>query len=182
MSKFLIAFASTHGHTAKIATRIAAVLSAGGDAVDVKTDLASTNPSVTDYDAVIVGWSIHAGNHQDELIRWARGHGPSLNMTPSAFFSVSLSAAEDADEARATVQGYLDDFEELTGWTPRLRTAIAGALRYPEYNFATRLIMRVMMRRGDHPTNIRREYDYTDWDAVEAFARECAALPARVAA
>ena len=32
------------------------------------------------------------------------------------------------------------------------------------------------MRRGHHPADIGRDYDYTDWDAVDAFARECAAL------
>ncbi len=103
-------------------------------------------------------------------------------MTPSAFFSVCLTAAEDTDEARATTRDYLDDFEERTGWTPSLRTTFAGALQYREYNFVTRLAMRMVMRRGGHPTDIRRDYVYTDWDAVDAFARACAALPARVAA
>ena len=182
MSKILIAFASTHGQTAKIATRIAAVLRAGGHAVDVHDDVAASNPSPIGYDVVIAGASIHAGHHQEDVVRWARGHGPSLSMTPSAFFSVCLTAAEDTEEARATAHDYLDDFEERTGWTPRLRTTFAGALLYREYHFVTRLVMRVLMKRGGRPTDTRRDYDYTDWDAVEAFAHACAALPARVAA
>ena len=35
------------------------------------------------------------------------------------------------------------------------------------------------MHRGGHPTDISRDYDYTDWDAVDAFAHDCAALAAR---
>jgi menaquinone-dependent protoporphyrinogen oxidase len=182
MSKILIAFASTHGHTTTIANRIAAVLRAQGHAVDVRGDVAESNPSAIDYDAVIVGASIHAGHHQEEVVRWARGHAVSLNLKPSAFFSVCLTAAEDTDEAHATAHDYLDDFEERTGWTPRLRTTFAGALLYREYNLAMRLVMRVLMKRGGHPTDTRRNYDYTDWDAVETFARACSALPTQVAA
>jgi menaquinone-dependent protoporphyrinogen oxidase len=177
MSKILIAYASTHGHTAKIASRIADVLRADGHLVDVYDDVGASNPSPIGYDAVIAGASIHGGSHQEEIVRWARGHGTSLNMVPSAFFSVCLTAADDTDEARATAREFLDDFEERTGWTPRHRTTFAGALQYREYNVATRLIMRVLMKRGDHPTDITRDYDYTDWDAVEAFARVCAAPP-----
>ncbi len=182
MSKILIAFASTHGQTAKIAARIAAVLRANGHLVDIRDDVADADPTPNEYDVVIAGASIHGGHHQEELVRWARGHGTSLNMRPSAFFSVCLTAADDTDEARADTHDYLDDFEERTGWTPSLRTTFAGALQYREYTFVTRLAMRVLMVRGGHSTDIRRDYDYTDWDAVEAFARACAALPEHVAA
>ena len=58
---------------------------------------------------------------------------------------------------------------------------MAGALQYREYDFVTRLVMRVLMRHGDHPTDITRDYDYTDWDAVERFAggfKELVGVPA----
>ena len=42
----------------------------------------------------------------------------------------------------------------------------------------TRLLMRMLMRRGDHPTDVTRDYDYTDWEAVEAFTRRFAAMVA----
>ena len=31
-----------------------------------------------------------------------------------------------------------------------------------------------MMRKGGHPTDTSRDHDFTDWAAVERFARECA--------
>ena len=37
-----------------------------------------------------------------------------------------------------------------------------------------------MMRRMGHPTDAPHDYDYTDWDGVDRFGREVAAL-ARVA-
>lgn len=182
MSKFLIAYATTHGHTAKIARRIADAIRAAGHAVDMRGDLAESDPSPVGYDAVIAGASIHAGRHQDEMVRWARGHGASLNMMPSAFFSVSLTAAEDTDEARATTRGYLDEFEEATGWTPRQRTAFAGAVQYREYGFFMRLFMRALMKRARRPTDTRRDHVYTDWNAVDEFARACTAMAVGAAA
>jgi menaquinone-dependent protoporphyrinogen oxidase len=177
MSRFLIAYASTHGHTAKIAHRIADVIRAEGHSVDVHDDLTETDPDVMDYDAVIIGASIHAGHHQPALVEWTKHHSFQLSTRPSAFFSVCLTAAEDNDTARETARDYVDDFEETTGWTPRRRSTFAGALQFREYNFPTRLMMRVLMKQGGHPTDIHHDYDYTDWDAVEAFAGKCAKLP-----
>jgi menaquinone-dependent protoporphyrinogen oxidase len=129
-------------------------------------DVAASDPWPRDYDAVIAGASIHRGHHQDEMVAWARRHAAALNGMPSAFFSVCLAAAEDADAARE----YLDDFEDLTGWLPVHRTTFAGALQYLEYSAPTRLAVRALMAYGHHPTATRRDYDYTDWDAVERFA------------
>jgi len=178
MSDFLLVFASRHGHTAKIADRLAAGLRAAGHTVALIDDPAASDPSPQDFDAVIAGGSIHGGEHQTELVAWAHRHAIALTMVPSAFFSVCLTIADGTEESSAAAHDYLDDFEERTGWTPRLRTTFAGALQYREYDLFTRLIMRVLMKRGGHPVDTRRDYEYTDWDAVDAFARECAALTA----
>jgi menaquinone-dependent protoporphyrinogen oxidase len=179
MAGILLVYASTHGHTARIAARLAKHLREMGHDVVIHDDIATTDPAVNGYDVVIAGASIHSGHHQAELVAWAERHRASLNLRPSAFFSVCLTAAEDSDESRQATRDYLDDFEERTGWTPRLRTTFAGALQYREYDFATRLVMRLLMQRGHHPTDTSRDFDYTDWDSVDAFARACSELPAR---
>lgn len=179
MSDFLIAYASSHGQTAKIASRIADVIRAQGHCVRLRDDLSESGPDPARYDAVVIGASVRRGHYQPELVEWARHRHFGLNSVPSAFFSVCLTVAEGTDEARDAAREYIDAFEEDTGWTPRRRTTFAGALRYREYGLVTRLLMRALMGRGGHPTDIRSDYEYTDWDAVEAFARECAALPAQ---
>ena len=65
--------------------------------------------------------------------------------TPSAFFSVCLTAADDSEESRTATREYLDEFVERTGWTPHRSTTFAGALQYREYDFPTRLLMRLLM-------------------------------------
>ena len=98
----------------------------------------------------------------------------ALNGMPSAFFSVSLAAAEDDDESRAVTRKFVADFVEETGWNPSTTTTFAGALQYREYDFFTRTLIRLMMKRGGHPTDTSRDYDYTDWDAVDRFGRDFA--------
>ena len=177
MPRILIVYASTHGHTAKIADRIAVILRDDGNEVEVST----AGASLDGYDAVVVGASIHAGHHQRELVEWARYRAAALGALPSAFFSVCLTAADEGEESRAATRAYLDDFQERTGWAPRLTTTFAGALQYREYDFVTRLLMRLLMKHGHHPTDASRDYDYTDWDAVAGFARECGVLAAEAA-
>ena len=176
MPHILVLYASTHGHTAKIAARIAAALQDDGATVDLQRfDGKAPPPAPSDYDAVVLGASIHAGHHQRALVKWAEQHHTALDQHPSAFFSVSLTAADDAEEARAATRGYVDDFVEKTGWTPSRSATFAGALQYREYDVATRVLMRLLMRRMHHPTDASQDYDYTDWDAVERWAHELAA-------
>jgi menaquinone-dependent protoporphyrinogen oxidase len=176
MTQALVLYASTHGHTAKIAARVAAALERAGVIVDLRRTDAKLDFSPSDYDAVVVGASIHAGHHQREIVDWVRRHAASLGAMPSAFFSVSLSAADVNDEARVTARKYVDDLIEETGWTPSRTESFAGALQYREYDFFTRLLIKLMMHRGGHPIDTSQDYDYTDWDAVDRFGEQCAAL------
>jgi menaquinone-dependent protoporphyrinogen oxidase len=176
MPHILVLYASKHGHTEKIASRVAQAAEREGVEVDLRpgADAAQLQPSA--YDAVVVGASIHAGKHQSEIVHWARSHATTLHAMPSAFFSVCLTAAEDTDESRTATRKYVDEFLEQTGWTPTRTTTFAGALQYREYDFATRLVIRLMMKHAGHPTDTSHDYDYTDWDAVEQFGHDCAAM------
>jgi menaquinone-dependent protoporphyrinogen oxidase len=176
MSEILVLYASTHGHTGRIAAGVGRALDRAGASVDLRVVDGGEDLAPQGYDAVVVGASIHAGRHQKQIVAWARRHAASLNTMPSAFFSVSLTAAEDTAEAPATVQRVIDEFVESTGWTPTLTRSFAGALQYLEYGFATRQLMKFTSRRAGHPTDSHRDYDFTDWDAVERFGAECAAL------
>src|SRR4051812_43475979 len=175
MPDVLILYASKHGHTAKIARRIAATMRERGCEPDLRSADSAGETTPAGYAMVVVGASIHAGHHQREIVDWAKEHQVELAAKPSAFFSVCLAIADDTDEARASARKYIDDFEDETGWTPDTTTTFAGALQYLEYDFMTRTLIRLMMRREGHPTDTSRDFDYTDWDAVERFAADCAA-------
>jgi len=172
MFQTLVLYSSTHGHTARIAERIAKALEASGAVVDLRAADVQHDVSPVDYDVVVVGASVHAGRHQPEVADWARRHAATLTRIPSAFLSVSMSAEHDEEAARR----YADEFAETTGWTPRHVACLAGALQYREYNFVTRLMVRSLMGREGLPTDTSRDHDFTDWDAVDHFAGRCAEL------
>jgi menaquinone-dependent protoporphyrinogen oxidase len=177
MADVLLLYASTHGHTAKIAARIADGLRAEGvQDVDVRDAADAGGLDAASYDGVIAGGSLHAGHHQHELAEWVKAHRAALADRPSAFFSVSLTAADDTHEAREATQRCIDEFIAETQWTPQRSVAIAGALQYREYNVITRSLMRLIARRHGQPTDTSHDVEYTDWHAVESFGRRFAEL------
>lgn len=84
------------------------------------------------YDGVLVGGSVHAGDHQSSVREFVRHNRELLDRVPSAFFSVSLAAADPDEEARIEMQTVVDKFVRETGWQPRRVEHIAGALVYSQ--------------------------------------------------
>jgi menaquinone-dependent protoporphyrinogen oxidase len=176
MQNVLVVYASTHGHTGRIAACIADSMRSVGHHAELREveDAADADPR--DYGLVIVGASIHAGRHQPEAAEWVKRHAGTLNAMPSAFFSVSLTAAEDSDEARRVTADLAQQFEDETGWTPQKTATFGGALQYREYGFFTRRLIRAIAKRHGQSGDTSKDVDLTDWEAVETFAAQAAAL------
>jgi menaquinone-dependent protoporphyrinogen oxidase len=174
--RVLVLYASTHGHTRKIADRIGVVLERSGVHARVRgVHEPGGTRDLGEFDGVIAGASVHGGHHQDEMLTWLGEHHTRLSAMPSAFFSVSLTAADDTDEARAAVRDMIDDVLDATGWIPRECVAFAGALQFKEYNLPTRVVMRLIAHQHDPHVDVHEDTDYTDWAAVERFAEAFAA-------
>lgn len=170
----LVVYASNHRHTAKIVDRLSATMRAEGLEVDLREITHAADAKPGRYDLVVVAGSVHQQHHQKEVAAWVTERREALAHVPSAFISVSLSAAEDSEESRSAAQRCIDDFCEHTGWTPGRIESIAGALQYREYDFFTRQVMRLLMKKMGHPTDTSHDYDYTDWDGVDRLGRELA--------
>jgi menaquinone-dependent protoporphyrinogen oxidase len=172
----LVAYSTTHGHTAKVARHVGEVLTTAG--FDVRVDELEKHgptPDPSEFDAVVVAGSIHAGHHQSHLTDWMRDHARSLAARPDALLSVSLTAADDTDEARETTRRLMDELADDTGWTPDRTLAVAGALQYHEYDLPTRVLMRLIARSHGASTDASHDVDYTDWDALDRFVADFAA-------
>jgi menaquinone-dependent protoporphyrinogen oxidase len=140
VSRILIPYGTTEGQTAKIAEVIAEVLRVKGHEADL-VDIKSLGDSVPDgYDAAIIGASIHMGKHDKHVVDFVQKNLDTLARLHSAFFSVSLAAYGDTQEA----EGYVDQFEVETGWRPDKVALLGGALLYTRYGF----IKRHMMKRS----------------------------------
>lgn len=171
----LVVYASTHGHTAKIVERLATAMRAEGLEVDLREVGKAGDAKPARYDLVVVAGSLHQEHHQKAIVRWATDHRDALAGVSSLLVSVSLSAADDGEESQTGLQRCIDDFCAQTGWTPGRVERVAGALQYREYDFVTRQVMRMLMKKMGHPTDASHDYDYTDWDGIDHLARELAA-------
>jgi menaquinone-dependent protoporphyrinogen oxidase len=166
--RVLVVFHSAEGQTARIADRIASVLRERGDAVDVST--VDTAPSPDLYDGIVVGDSIHAVKHSRALINYLAAHVATLNSMPSALFQVSLTSANPDAEHTATAHTLVEDLLQRTGFDPDAVGLFAGALVYTQYGWFKRHVMRAIVKREGGDLDMTRDYEYTDWTAVERFA------------
>jgi menaquinone-dependent protoporphyrinogen oxidase len=179
-ARVLVVYASTHGHTAKIADRIGKGLrehDVSAHVREIGTPGAHLEPA--EFDGVIVGASIHLHHHQAAVIDWITEHRAALDAVPSAFFSVSLTAADDTDEARAATREMIDRVTTDTGWTPTTTVSFAGAFQFREYNLPTRVLMHLIAKRHEDHVDVHEDIDYTDWAAVDRFAEAFAAAALR---
>jgi len=175
-------YATREGQARRVAERVAAVLRRQRDEVDL-IDVRGVRGRIdwSAYKGAFVVASVHVGHHEREMLRFVKKYQHELHALSAAFLSVTLSqaGAQDAaaprarrEQARADVQRMIDVFVAETGWRPERSLPVAGALAYSQYNFLVKLAMKWIARRSGAPTDTSRDYEFTDWQAVERFVLE----------
>lgn len=179
MSRILLLYATIDGHCARIAEHMARRLRAASHTVTLRSvDAVEAAWEIATHDAVLVGGSIRYGHHAPALVKLARERRKELESRPSAFFSVCLSAGGPGARPKAVLR-YREEFFRRSGWHPELATSFAGALLYTRYKRSIRWTIRFIMTLTGGDTDTSRDYEYTDWEAVDRFADEFArGLPA----
>jgi menaquinone-dependent protoporphyrinogen oxidase len=171
--RVLIVYASKHGQTQRVAMHLADELRACGAetfALEVSELPRDVMPHAADL--VIVASPVYYGKHDKAIERFVIRQRPSLAKTRTAFVSVSGAAksAESMPAAEEAVRLFL----ETTGWTPDRVAKFAGGEPYTRYGFFTRFIMKKIARDHGRVVDTKRDYDFTDWNAVTRFARALA--------
>lgn len=179
--KILIVYGTSEGHTRKIARFMEEVLQGGGHSV-VIADATDDPPSPDGFEAVLIGGSIHVHKYQSSIGNYILSHLDTLNKTYSAFFSVSMAVASKIEKEHVEAQKIALDFLEKTGWVPNEVQHIAGALKYTEYDYFKKLLMRMIAKREGGDTDTSQDYEYTDWDELKSFVLEfCSKKPKSIA-
>jgi menaquinone-dependent protoporphyrinogen oxidase len=172
MANVLIVYATKEGQTEKIARHIAdTVQRAGHDVMLVDVAHEPAPADLAPFDAILVGAPLH-GTYPRCILRFVRAHRALLEQKQAAFFSVGLAVASRTSDGRAQTLAVVDHFVQSTGWRPARVELIAGALPYSKYNFLVKFVMRRISAHEGGDTDTSRDYEYTDWPAVERFARE----------
>lgn len=180
MKPVALFYATREGQTKRVAEHVAARLRGRGARVEL-AEVSSVRPDVAvgRFSAVVLAASVHLGKHEHEMIDFIKAHRAALEGVHTAFLSVSMSEAsaelvaatpEQRSAGAAKVRAVLEAFEKETGFRPGVTKAVAGALRYSQYGFIVRLVMRSIARQTGTSTDTTHDVEYTDWDSLDAFA------------
>lgn len=171
MDRILVLYGTTDGQTAKIARAIGATLEAHGFDADVE-EAGTFDPSPRTYAGVVVAGSVHGGGYQKAVGRWVRAHVGEMASMPTAFVTVCLAVLNKDPKAAGDLDAIVTRFLDGVKWRPTMMKAVAGALLYTRYNFFKRWIMKRIVTSQGGDTDTSRDYEYTDWNDVRAFAVE----------
>ena len=173
MQPILVAYGTTEGQTGKIADAMARRLRAHGHRVDLLDTASPAAQTVSpQYQAAMIGGSVHNERHQSALTHFVKANRPWLKAMPVAMFSVSLSAALPDMDSRLEARRALDAWVLDSELTPVSVRCVAGALRYTRYDYLKRQVMRLIAREHGQTGDASHDVEYTDWNDVDAFVDE----------
>jgi len=172
--RVLLLYATRQGQTEKVAARLAGHFrSAAAEVrlVNARDREAAREIDPADFDLLVFGGSLHAGGIEKEILEWINARAPGITPKPRSFFLVLLSAATRERAARehalADARQKLDEQLDIEFDDVEM---IAGALRYSKYSWPLKWLMRRIAKQQGGDTDTSRDYEYTDWQQVEAYA------------
>lgn len=178
--KLLIVYGTTEGQTEKIAEFLRDEAARGGNEVTL-VNAHRKPPAPDDFDKVILAASVHMLDYQSSVKHYARKHHKTLNEKSTAFLSVSLTAADTDDkEGWEDLDKMVAKFKEKTGWEPTVVKQVAGALKYVQYNWFKRYIMRKISENHGGETDTSKDHEYTNWEDLKKFLEEFSVLEHQV--
>jgi menaquinone-dependent protoporphyrinogen oxidase len=171
--RILIVYASRYGATRSIAERVAAVATSSGAETQL-FEINSLPRNVVPWlsDVVILAGSVYFGKHSKALVKFATAQRTNLARAKSVFLSVSGAARSAA--GRPTAESNAQRFLSQTGWAPDQVELFAGGEPYTRYDFFTRWFVQRLAKKMGRTVDPSLDYVFTDWTAVDDFARTLA--------
>ena len=176
MSKILVLYSTTDGHTRTICERLQQVMAQQGNAVTVVPLAQADELDLESFDKIVIGASIRYGKHQPMVKQFIDRRQALLERKANAFFTVNI-VARKPEKNRPDTNPYLIKFLCTLSWQPQLLGVFAGKLDYPRYRFMDRFMIRLIMFMTNGPTDPKAVIEFTDWQQVEAFGLQVCALP-----
>lgn len=165
----LVLYASIEGQTRKIAEHVARALELSGQQV-VLGDVRDPGFAVpARFEGAVLCAPIHMGRYPEPFAQFMVDWKDALQSIPCAFVSVSLAIRSENEDEREEARNYPKRLMRKTGWLPADIHHAAGALKYLEYDFFKRWIMRRIAKAEGGPVDTSHDYELTDWKALDAF-------------
>jgi menaquinone-dependent protoporphyrinogen oxidase len=167
--RVFILFSTTEGHARKLAQLAAARLTKLGHEVCVCDAAKFDQPDLAGFDAALLIASVHVAHYRRSFVAFARQHHDALNAIPTAFVSVSFSAAGDNPSDLAGLRACVERLKRDTAWHPGAIHHAAGAMLFSAYGFFTKLAIKSIARKRGKVVNTSEDYDLTNYAALGTF-------------
>jgi menaquinone-dependent protoporphyrinogen oxidase len=174
ISKMLICYGSRYGTTTEVVQEMAKTaqeLGVNTETVFLKKEKAPSN--FQEYDLVLIGSGIQAGQWTKEPLNFIKNNLDSLSKQKVAIFVVCGNAGspEKCDEAQLL---YLDKMsEKYPGLAPVSTALIGGVFDFKKYNFAVRTLVKSIVKAQMPPSEeLPEKIDFRDWDKIRDWIRQ----------
>lgn len=166
---FLVLYGTVEGHTRKIASRIHERLESHGHDATLADVVQPGSFGLGSFDAAILCAPIHIGQYPPPFVHYVTSWIDGLGEIATALVTVSLSIASDNDDEKTEAESFPRKLEAKTGWKADREHNAAGALKYVEYDYFKRWMMKRIAEEEDGPTDTSRDHELTDWPALDEF-------------
>lgn len=172
MKKVLVAYATWSGATGEVAERIGTVLKNNNLSVDVLP--ANKVKKVSDYQAIILGTSIHASMTVGGFRKFLSKFNKVMTSLPVAYFVVCANMMEDKIENRQETLAWL---KKTTDKYPQVQPVSIGLFGgavtttgkdYDKLNFLLKKMIDSMKQKMEQDYG---KSDFRDWEKIEAWSK-----------
>jgi len=169
MSKIIIIYSTTDGHTREICLRLLNIIENSNHQVTLISIEDAYQIDLNTFDKIVIGASIRYGKHSPKVYDFINNNLQALNSKSNAFFSVNV-VARKPKKNQADTNPYLRKFLLQIPWKPKQLAVFAGKIDYQKYNLFDRYMIRMIMWITKGPTHPETNVDFTDWEQVKKFA------------
>lgn len=177
MKKILVLYATKHGQSKKIAQTLADHLSTLGVQVSLLdvSDFDKHALSLDTFDYLVFGASIYIGNIEKDMTVFINKNADTIASLPRSFFLVAMAAAtkDDGRREKSLAEIRLNLSRRVQVNFPDIEV-FAGAIKYTQYNWLVKWMMKRIARKEGGSVDTSRDYEYTDWTQLAAYAQRLA--------
>ncbi|MCI5164911.1 MAG: menaquinone-dependent protoporphyrinogen IX dehydrogenase [Candidatus Electrothrix sp. GM3_4] len=170
MSKIIIIYSSTDGHTKKICCRLKQRVEDQNNQVTLISINDEKTIELNSFDKIVIGASIRYGKHGKKIHEFIKENQQILDSKCNAFFSVNV-VARKPEKNKPETNPYLQKFLNQISWKPNNLAVFAGKIEYKKYNVWDRSMIRLIMWLTKGPTDPKTNIEFTNWSDVESFGK-----------
>jgi menaquinone-dependent protoporphyrinogen oxidase len=174
--RVLVAFGTKYGSTIKVGEEIGRVLGEKGLETEVVNLDERKVQDLAPYGLVVVGSAVIIGKWTKGARNFLEQNQAALRSKRLAIFACCGDVLAEAKERREGAKAlYIDQVVMDNGLMPLHVALFGGELDFNKYGFLIKAVLKDDRRHIESGgVDLSKPYDYRDWDAIRAWAREVA--------